>query len=90
MIIITQDDQALSEWQYEAYSQDYLQSLLDTSTYEGRCRDSLEYEINDIKNMTKETYDKILFKLYNNQLDRITSGLMYSATDILKHLRKLK
>lgn len=90
MITITANDNELIEWEYEGYQQDYLQSLLNTSTFEGKVLDRLENEINDIKNMDKNNYDKILFTLYTNQLDRITSGLPYSQTDLTKHLRKLR
>lgn len=89
MINITEQDQ-LQEWQYEYGYHDYLLSLLSTSTFEGRLKEQIEREINDTENMSKEMYDRIVFKLYSNQLDRITSGLNYSATDILKHLRKFK
>lgn len=88
MITITElDNQVEEEWKYEYYMQDYLLSLLSESTFEGRLRGQIENEIND-KEMSKENYDKIVFKLYSNQLDRISSGLNYSATDILKHLKK--
>lgn len=87
MINITADDNAI-DWHYESYLQDYLQGLLNMSTYEGKAREGLEIAINNI-NMTKEEYDKISFNLFNNQLDRISSGLPYSQTDILKHLKKL-
>lgn len=48
----------------------------------------MEDQINDTENMSKEIYDRMIFSLFSNQLDRITSGLNYNATDIIKHLRK--
>lgn len=87
MINISEIDQDFDEWYYEDYMQDYLLSLLSTSTFE-RQR-FIEMEINERLWMNKAVYDKLLTMLLNNQLDRITSGLPYSQTDILKHLRKL-
>lgn len=90
MINITEHDSQLQEWQYDYTYHDYLLSLLSTATFEGRLKDQIENEINDTENMTKEIYDRTLFNLSSNQLDRITSGLNYSATDIVKHLRKFR
>lgn len=87
MINISKDDNAL-DWIYEGYLQDYLQGLLDTSSYESRARENIERMIND-NDMTKEVYDKLAFDLNSNQLDRISSGLTYNQTDIKKHLRKI-
>lgn len=89
MINISENDTG-TEWQYEAYMHDYLLSLISTSTFEGRLKNSLEREINDTNNMSKEDYDRLVFQLYNNQLDRVTQGGSYNMGDIIKHLKKLK
>lgn len=88
MINITQDDTELGEWVYDYNNQDYLFSLLSSSTFEGMKKMAFEFEINNTEAMSKENYDRMLFTLYANQLDRITSGLNYSATDIIRHLKK--
>lgn len=75
-------------WNYDHHLQDYLESLLSTSTYEGKAREGIERMVND-NGLSEEDYYKISFDLFNNQLDRITSGLTYNQTDIIKHLRKL-
>lgn len=87
MILISEQDG--NEWTYAHRMENHLQSLLDTSTFEGRLKEMIALEINDTENMNKENYDKLQFKLFTNQLDRIPAGLNYSQTDILKHLRKL-
>lgn len=87
MIIISELDNQLEEkWEYDWGKQDYLLSLLNESVFEGRLKDKIERDINE--DMNQETYDKIVFNLFSNQLDRISAGLPYSATDIIKHLRR--
>lgn len=88
MINITEQDKDVQEWFYDTQDHDYLLALLSTSTFEGRAREVLEMEINNIQEMTVEDFQKIASQLQNNQLDRITSGLNYSVTDISKHLKK--
>lgn len=89
MILITNLDVKIEEpWSFEYWLHDRLMNLLDTSTFEGKARQYLEMEITNT-DMTEEDYNRIILILYNNQLDRISSGLPYSQTDILKHLRKL-
>lgn len=78
--------QDLLEWKYSDQMQDYLLTLLHTSTFESRAWVDIEKQIEG--ELTKEEYDHLFFMLQQNQLDRITSGLMYGAGDIQKHLKK--
>lgn len=78
----------LSTWTYQYTHQDYLTSLLNTSSYEGRMKDMIERDIDG--NMEQDEYYALLFNLQNSQVDRISGGFNYSQTDILNHLRLLK
>ncbi len=89
MILISSHDKDLPDWCYDGNAQEYLLRLLNSSSYSGSLFKALESEIHDSE-MSKEDYDNIAFTLNSNQLDRITSGMPYSQTDILKHLRLLK
>lgn len=89
MINISEKDNGLDDWNYDSRLQDYLLNLLSTSTFEDRIRKNFENDINDM-NMDKETYDRISFSLFTNQLDKVTHGFSYNMGDIKKHLRKLR
>lgn len=80
----------LAVWIYERQGQEYLLTLLDNSSFEGRCREGMERNINDIDGMTEEEYYRITTQLHSNQTDPIISGRNYSASDIKRHLRKLR
>ncbi len=68
--------------------QDYLISLLNTSTYgKGDEGEILERKI--LGGLSKSEFEVIKTDLLNNQLDPITSGTNYNQKDIKKHLAKL-
>lgn len=64
---------------------DFLLSLLDASTYEGKVKDKLAARINGI--IAKEDYEKAKTDLMNNQAG-INGTVNPSQGDITKHLRK--
>jgi hypothetical protein len=83
MILITAADNQVPAFFYDPL---YLHTLLETASYDGKQRAQMERDIDNIE--TQEEYDKILFLLQSNQMDRITSGFPYSATDIKRHLKR--
>jgi len=81
-------EKEFSLWTYKNSDQDYLTILLNTCSYEGRIRDRIERDIENL-NMEEGEYYLLVAKLLDAQVDRITAGFNYSQTDILNHLRKL-
>jgi hypothetical protein len=72
----------LDNIEYSASSgqQEYILSLVNTSTYDHDQRAFIERRVED--GLTKSEADKLIADLQMNQLDRISSGLPYNQTDI--------
>jgi hypothetical protein len=85
MILITAADNQVPTFFYDPL---YLHTLLETAPYDGKQRAQMERDIDNIK--TKEEYDKILFLLEWNQMDRITAGFPYNQDDIKQHIKKFR
>lgn len=67
--------------------EDKLYSLINTSCYDEDTRCLLESKIRS--GLSQQEFETMLVDLSNNQLDPITSGMNYNATDIKNHINKL-
>lgn len=77
------------KWEYTSYHQEQLTQLLDKSTYdEGKEKKAILSNINNVKGMTEELFNKIRVNLEANQLDPINSGMNYNQGDISRKMRK--
>jgi hypothetical protein len=75
---------------YDMMSQNYLVSLLDMASFGGQQREEIEKQIEDFPNMTEDIFNEIAGKLQAHQMDRITNGFNYGATDIKLHIKKFR
>lgn len=66
--------------------EDYIMSLLNTSSYDHEQRAYIEKRVE--AGLTKDEAEKLITDLSNNQLDRISAGLNYSQTDIKNKIDK--
>lgn len=89
MINISETDTDL-DWVYNGHMHEKLLNLLSNAAFDGMVKQNYERQISDFENMDKESYEKIVFILYSNQLDRVTHGENYNMGDIKRHLKKLK
>lgn len=66
----------------------YLSSLVENSTFDEQVKE--DYFRRMSESMPLEDYEKAKGELLDSQVDKITAGLNYTQTDLVKHLRKLK
>ena len=64
-----------------------IEALLQTSCFDQDKRDHIE---SGVANLSPDEANDLIYFLYNNQLDRITSGMNYNQSDIKYHMAKFK
>ena len=63
-----------------------IESLLDSSSYDHEQRRHILLSVDEL---TAEEAGELIWKISQNQMDRISCGLPYNATDIKNHLKNL-
>lgn len=67
--------------------QEYARKLLHSSTLDHNLQERVEKWIRTCEDVT--LLSKLIKKLQDNQLDPLTGGLRYTATDIIEHMKKI-
>lgn len=75
------------EYKISHGQEDRLYALINTSCYDEDTRCLLESKIRS--GLSQQEYETMLVDLSNNQLDPVTHGLNYNATDIKNHIKKI-
>jgi len=74
-------------FEYTSQKQDYLLSLLDSSSFEGKHRDAVERDIQR-DSVGFAEFNTLKQDLINAQVDRIDAGFPYNASDIRRKINK--